>query len=176
MSNSVCKHQWKTINVKSGYLVTEGCPHCAGRRSFFTLDDRNHMDTYVEGKHRWRFLGSSQAVKFDLECEKCGEVVNLSKMMALLLCIQCMEDCEAGKMARLEGDEKVWVYLALCGDPNHVSGECVGERECEVLTEYFNSRISTPGKRILIVPCKLRPSIDLCQGEILTDVGMKEIF
>jgi len=176
MTEPTCQHEWMTINVLNGYLVTEGCSHCGARMSFFTLEDRHQMDSYKKGEHKWNFLGSSQAVKFDLKCAKCGKVVHLRKTMALMLCTECMEDCEAGRRAKHAPGEQTWVYLALCPDPCHLSGECVSPEETLALTEYFNIRIRTPGKRILILPCVMRPSINTCQGETIADVGMKDLF
>lgn len=176
MNDTSCKHEWTPVNLHSGYIVTEGCSHCGARQSLFTLDDRHHMDAYVRGEHKWRFLGSSQTVKFDLKCVKCGKVVQLRKTVALMLCTECMQDCEAGKKAKHEGGENVWVYLALCPDSSHLSGDCVGAEETEALTDYFNSKIKTPGKKILILPCNQRPSIDLCEGDVIVDVGLKDLY
>jgi hypothetical protein len=133
------------------------------------------MDSYKKGEHKWNFLGSSQAVKFDLKCQRCGNEVRLRNTMALMLCTECMQDCDAGRRARHEGGEHTWVYLALCPESSHLSGECVGPDETGALTEYFNGRIRTSGKKILILPCNMRPSIDTCQGEILADVGLKDL-
>jgi hypothetical protein len=44
-----------------------------------------------------------------------------------------------------------------------------------VLSDYFNSKIRTPGKKIVIVPCTMRPGINTYQGEVLTDIGLKEM-
>lgn len=172
-----CRHAWEIINLRNGYLVTEGCTHCGRRANFFTLEDRNHMDSYVEGKHIWGFLGSSQAVKFDFKCTLCGKEIKLDKVMALMACLDCKEDCLAPKKGREKsGDEDSWVYLALCPDPGHENEECIGSEEIKALNSYFNSRIKTPGKRITIIPCLYRGKIDTCQGEIIADVGMKDLF
>jgi hypothetical protein len=175
MAETTCHHEWLPVNLLAGYLVTEGCSHCGARMSFFTLDDRHERDSYKKGEHKWNFLGSSQAIRFDLKCPKCGREVKLAKTMALMLCTECMAECEAGKLARHNPGENVWVYMALCHDPSHLIRECVGPEETETLTEYFNHKIRTPGKRIVIVPCTMRPSINTCQGEVLTDIGLKEM-
>ncbi len=176
MVDENCQHEWVIANLRNGYLVTEGCTHCGRRTSFFTLEDRHHMDSYIDGDHRWRFLGSAQAVKFDLECKKCAEVVNLDKVMGLMLCLGCKEDCMANLTGKELGGEEAWVYLGLCADSSHVSGECVGSEATETLTEYFNSRIKTPGKSVIFAPCSLRGNIDTCQGEIIADLGLKDIY
>jgi len=173
MAEEKCQHEWRIVNLQNGYLVTEGCAGCGARANFFTLEDRHHMDTYVDGEHRWRFLGSSQAVKFDLECVKCGKVMKLDNVQALAMCVECKDKCKAALEGK--GDENTWVYLALCTEAQHQKGECVTREECRALTDYFNSRITTPGKKVIFVPCILRESIDFCQAEIIADVGLKDI-
>jgi len=173
MADETCVHEWTITNLRSGYLVTEGDMKTGERANFFTLEDRHHMDTYIDGEHVWRFMGSSQAVKFDLKCEKCGKTVALDRTQALAMCVDCKENCKAGMKGR--DNENTWVYLALCNETLHRKGECVTEEEVNALTEYFNGRLKTPGKKIIFVPCILRESIDFCQAEILADVGMKDI-
>ena len=175
MAYDKCNHEWKIINLRDGYLVTEGCMRTSDRSNFFTLHDRHHMDTYYEGEHYWRFLGSSQAVKFDLECVRCGKVMRLERTQALAMCVGCEDDCKANQAGEEEPGGNVWVYLALCNETLHESGECVTREETEALSEYFNSRIDTPQKKIIFVPCILRNSIDYCQAEIIADIGMKDI-
>jgi len=172
MAEENCQHEWSIINLRNGYLVTEGCGHCGGRASFFTLEDRHHMDSYIDGPHTWKFLGSSQAVKFDLRCEKCGKEVILDKTQALAMCVNCKDNCKAAARAV---DPDTWVYLALCVQARHEYGECVPEEETTALTEYFNAKINTPGKKVVFVPCILRDSIDFCQAETIADVGLKDI-
>lgn len=176
MSEGKCDHFWKIVNLRNGYLVTEGCTRTGARASFFTLEDKLHRDSYIEGKYRWRFMGSSQAVKFDLECEKCGEVVNLDSVIGLALCLECNEDCLAHMEGKNLAGDDAWVYLAMCSRPDHEEGNCVGERETTALTEYFNSRIKLPDKKVVFVPCKLRAGIDTCQSEVIADVGLKDLY
>jgi hypothetical protein len=175
MTEETCKHEWTTINVDNGYLVTEGCSHCGARQALFTPDDRQSVDSYAKGPHKWHYLSSSQAAKFDLKCTKCGKEVKMDNMVGLLHCTECKEGCKAGALAVHNKGENVWVYLALCGDTSHIAEGCVSEECTQALTEYFNSRIKTPGKKVLIVPCNYRPDIDTCQGEILADTGLKEM-
>jgi hypothetical protein len=163
-------------NVRSGYLVTEGCFHCRNRISFFSEEPVPPIDDYHEGEHFWSYLGSSQASKFDLKCEKCGKEVFLGDLMALMLCWKCDPECGVCELASQDPDTTTWVYLALCGDSSHASGKCLSEESIKALNEYFNAGIEDPGKRILVVPCKLRKSVDSCQGIVLADIGLTELY
>lgn len=171
-----CQHEWSIINIRNGYMVTEGCIHTGARQSFFSLEDNPPIDSYVDGEHLWKYLGSSQAVKFDLECKKCGITVNLDSVVGMMLCTNCMSECNAGALSQLVGRDKTWVYVALCADTSHLSGKCVSLDATRALTEYFNSRIKTPGKQIMFVPCSFVIDMDICQGEVIADTGLTDIY
>lgn len=174
MATEDCSHEWEMINVQQGYLVVEGCFHCKARTSFFSKDSLPPGDPVRDGDHLWQQLWNYQATRFDLKCKKCGKVVDLGKVMGLMLCDGCEEDCEVARIAKENPD--AWVYVALCADSTHERGPCVGDEEIQALTEYFNSRIRTPGKRVIFVPCKMRTYVDKCQGHVIADVGLTDIY
>lgn len=163
-------------NVRSGYLVVEGCFHCRNRTSFFSQEPVPPQDDYREGDHFWSYLGSSQASKFDLRCDHCGREVSLKEVMALMLCMRCDPGCGVYKAGSYGKGTKAWVYVALCADTSHVSGECISKDGIAALNEYFNRQIQNPGKRILVVSCQRRRSADTCQGIVLADVGLTELY
>jgi hypothetical protein len=176
MAEENSQHEWFIVNVRNGYLVTEGCAQTGARASFFSLEDTPPVDSYVQGEYIWKYLGSAQAVKFDLECEKCGKRINLDSIMGLMLCTNCNPECNAGQLSKLVGKGKTWVYVALCSDTSHTGGKCVDPEETKALTEYFNSKIKTPGKRVLFVPCSFVINFDTCQGEVIADKGLTAIY
>lgn len=176
MTTTPCRHKWAMINVRDGYLVTEGCFHCRNRTSFFSEEPVPPVDDYHEGDHFWSYLGSSQASRFDLKCEICGKEAPLKELMALMLCWRCDPECGVYKAGERDRDGKTWVYVALCADSSHASGRCVPEDSVRALNEYFNAGLEDPQKKIVVVPCRLRKSVDSCQGVVLADVGLTELY
>lgn len=170
------EHQWSITNLRSGWLVTEGCLHCGAKASFFSFEERPPIDAFFEGEHHWRYLESAQAVRFDLSCAATGTTAELDNVLGLLLCMRCDPDCLIGCMSRLLGSDNTSVYLALCADPSHRSGACARPEEARALTEYFNGRIKAPGKKIVFLPCSLRRNSDSCRGEVVADVGMTALY
>jgi len=170
-----CNHKWSMVNIRHGYLTVEGCCRCRARASFFSTEPVAPVDDYQEGEHHWVYLGSSQAVNFDLACKVCNEVVSLSDMMALMLSICRDPECEVARIAA-EAGKGTWVYVALCADSTHASGKCVSEAGIMALTEYFNANIKDPNKRIIVVPCVKCKSVDACEGIIIADTGLTEIY
>jgi hypothetical protein len=175
-SKSPCRHKWVMTNMRGGYLVIEGCFHCRNRISFFSEEPVPPVDDYQEGAHFWSHLGSYQASKFDLACEKCLIGISLSDVMATMLCMRCNPECGVFKAGAKERDRTTWVYVALCANTSHASGKCVPEKGIRALNEYFNYGLQDPLKKILVVPCTLRKSVDTCQGVVLADVGLTELY
>ena len=163
-------------NIRHGYLVIEGCFHCRRRISFFSAEPVPPIDDYQEGDHFWSHLGDFQASRFDLRCPKCSTTVPLDQVMALLLCMRCNPECGVYRAGESGPGRKTWVYAALCADTSHTREECVPETGLQALNEYFNAGLHDPGKLIRIVPCNLRKSVDTCQGVVLADVGLTDIY
>jgi hypothetical protein len=176
MTKDACQHRWAMANIRHGYLVIEGCFHCRRRISFFSDEPVPPIDDYMEGEHFWSHLGDFQASKFDLRCEKCSTDVPMTEIMALILCMRCNPECSVFKAGAAAPGQKAWVYVALCADTSHTNGKCVPEAGLKALNEYFNTGLHDPGKLIRIVPCELRKSVDTCQGVVLADVGLTEIY
>ena len=176
MNQHAHQHRWSVTNVRSGYLVTEGCFHCRNRISFFSAEPVAPIEDYHEGKHFWNYLGSAQASKFDLKCQTCSHEVRLDELMALMLCWRCTPECEVNKIASQDPLQKTWVYVALCANSSHATGACVPEESLRALNEYFNAGLDDPQKRIIVVPCSLLKSVDSCQGIVLADIGLTELF
>jgi hypothetical protein len=163
-------------NIRGGYLVVEGCFHCRHRTSFFSEEPVPPQDDYREGDHFWSYLGSSQASKFDLKCELCSQEVELKDVMALMLCMRCDPDCGVYKTGPNERSNKTWVYVALCANTSHASRKCVSRAGIKALNEYFNHGLEDPAKKIIVVSCDSRRQVDTCEGIVLADVGLTEIY
>ncbi len=172
---SVCTHSMSIINVRSGYLVVEGCYKCKARASFFSVEPVPPVDNYHDGEHYWKHLGCFQAVKFDLQCKECGHVVSLNDMMGLMLSTCSNPECEVARLSAEAGDN-TWIYVALCADSTHPDGRCVSDEGIKALTEYFNASIKDPNKKIIVVPCKMCCSIDTCEGIVIADKNLTEFY
>lgn len=175
MSPTDCRHEWERTNVRDGYLVTEGCFHCMNRISFFSEEPVPPIESYHEGDHFWSYLGSAQASKFDLKCKKCSKEVPIKELMALMLCVGCDPECGVYKAGHDGQEQKRWVYVALCADTSHAQGTCVPDEAIKALNEYYQGDPAFP-RRIKVVPCRLRRSVDSCQGIVLADVGLTELY
>lgn len=172
---TTCKHRWNMADIRNGYLVMEGCPTCGARASFFSSEAVVPVDEYQEGEHFWVHMGSSQAVKFNLACEHCGDKVNLNDVMGLMLSTCEDPQCEVALTAK-KGGAGTWVYVAFCADSTHEHGKCISDEGIQALNEYFNQDMRIPGKKIVVVPCNNCCNVDRCKGIVIADVGLTEIY
>ncbi len=97
-------HKWYMVDIRGGYIVTEGCHECGARSSFFTTESVPPVDEYMEGRHYWIYQGSFQAVKFSLQCHDCGKRVGLDDMVALMLSTCSDPNCAVGRLVRDQGE------------------------------------------------------------------------
>jgi len=176
MSKAACHHQWTMTNIRSGYLVIEGCFHCRNRISFFSQESVAPIDDYHEGEHFWSHLAHYQASQFDLKCEKCSAEMPLKEVTALMLCMKCNPNCGVYAAGTQEPGQKTWVYVALCANTSHSPKKCIPPKSLSALNEYFNHGIKDPAKKIVVVPCRLRKSVDVCQGVVLADFGLTDLY
>jgi len=47
MTETESQHEWRIINIRNGYLVTERCVETGARQSFFSLEDTPPIDNYT---------------------------------------------------------------------------------------------------------------------------------
>lgn len=176
MSKVACHHEWTMTNISPGYLVIEGCFHCRNRISFFSEEAVAPIDDYHEGEHFWSHLSHYQAQQFDLKCRKCDAQVPLKEVMALMLCTNCDPKCGVYAAGKQERGKKTWVYAALCANTSHSPNKCVTDESLLALNQYFGQRIKDPAKKIVVVPCSMRNRVDTCQGIVLADFGLTDLY
>jgi hypothetical protein len=83
--------------------------------------------------------------------------------------------CAVGRLA-LELGKKVSIYVALCAESTHESGACVSDAGVSALNEYFNQRLRSGRRKIVVVPCKMCDRIDRCRGIVIADTGLTEFY
>lgn len=172
---SSCAHRWSLADIRSGYLVVEGCHHCGARGTYFSTEVTAPVEEYWDGPHHWQYLVSSQAVSFNMRCDTCGEQVDLRDVVGLMLCTCDDRECEVGRLAAELGHDTS-IYVALCSDSTHeTTPTCVSQAGIDALNEYFNQDRREGRKRILVVPCKMSGKVDCCPGVVIADSGLIEL-
>ena len=172
MSENTCEHVWKIIDAKDGFIIAEKCFHCNDIREYFARELAPPKEEYREGPHYYNFMAGAQTIQFDLFCEKCGTVVSLRNLMAIMQCEHCIDSCPLNLISQSAEEQKIWAYGALCyATPDGKEGT-LNIEQLRALNEFFNARIRSVGKKILILPGFFRADPANCKAIILTDEGM----
>jgi hypothetical protein len=170
-----CNHNWTMTNIRGGYIVQEACYRCSSRRIYFSYEDNPPKEKYREGEHIWSYFGSDQSVKFDLACSKCDKLVTFEELVGLMHCFGCTNtECNLYTLSQICQESDIWVYAALGHLPT--TGEvALTIEKLKVLNRFFNDRLRSPGKKILILPSTFSSDPQRCYGEIIRDIGMLEM-
>jgi hypothetical protein len=168
-------HRWTMVDIRSGHLVMERCHHCGARSSYFSTEPGAPAEEYRDGEHYWHPLMCAQAVAFNLRDENSGRVVDLGDVTGLMLSTCEDPACAVGRLA-LESGPGTSIYVALCADSTHASGRCVSDAGIEALSQYFNQRPRSGRKRIVVVPCKMCSNVDCCDGIVIADTGLIDLW
>lgn len=164
-----CAHHWEMTNRQFGFVVFERCSDCQVVRSYYS--DQDTWDDYMEGEHHWSIVENAQTFRFDLRCSRCREYVPLDRLLGLMYCTSCLEDCDVEILQKRYKKDKTWVLVGFGELPESLT-KPLPEDMLQVLADYFNQRRDTSRSRIKILPNSLITQISRCRGEFIHDVGM----
>lgn len=167
-----CKHIWKMINTRFGFIAYEKCYHCNGLRTYFSMEDNTHLgDKYREGLHFWTRVETAQSFRFDLQCTQCQYIEKFQELMGLMYCPGCEIDCEIDNIQKKYEKERIMVLIAF-GFLSEAGTEAIQADKLDILTNYFNQNRDTSRSSIKILPFQLIKNLSICKGEFLHDVGL----
>jgi len=167
-----CNHQWQMTNVRHGFVVFEKCYHCNRRRTYFSGEDTPPIwNRYREGDCFWSREQSSQSIRFDLTCKKCGQVEAFDELMGFLYCTGCIPECDVEILQQKMETERTWILVAFGFLPEAESNP-VPAYKLDILSDYFNQRRDKTRSRIKIVSSSLIGDVSRCKGEFIHDAGL----
>ena len=166
------KNEWEMIDEKIGYVVYENSFPSGLIRCYFSFEDVPPLEEYKEGKEYWKYIGSAQSLKFNLKNKTTGEVVQLNELMGIMYPTIDDPDNNVYQIQQIAENNKIFIYIALTYRDPSVKGRKLTDEQLTALNEYFNNRLRSPGKKILILPENICGDPSKCKGEILTDIGL----
>ncbi|MBN1232944.1 MAG: hypothetical protein JXA60_06305 [Candidatus Coatesbacteria bacterium] len=172
MPRELCNHEWKMINLQSGFIVTEKCINTNEYVDYFSTEDAPSMQEYKDGDKYWIILGADQTIRFELECQLCGQIINYDNLLGLMNCTGCTGECHLNNLTQVARDNKILVYAALCYQNKPNVTEYLTLDQLKALNKLYNSRLASRDKKILIVSSSLRLLPKGCRGDIFKDVGL----
>ncbi len=160
--------RYEMVHVRPGYIIVEHELKSRAMRSYFSAEPVPPVEEYREGDLIWKFSGMAQSFTFDLRDTESGEITSFSELLGLVWYGNCRPDSEIGRIGDLAQDHDVSVYVAI-GSGNAAA---VPDEKLRKLNRYFNERLRTPRKRILILPDLFGLYRDFSCGQVVADLGL----
>ena len=171
MQEESCKHLWEMTNIKSCFIITEGCFECKKISTYFSLEEKPPIEEYRDENHYWNVMGHDQSIRFDLQCQKCQKIVKLEELAGLMMCPGCDEKCKVYSLMQELEEERTWIYVAFGFLPFDEKNQ-LNKEQISILEDYFNHRRQSSTSKIKIVSGDLIDNYSLCYGDIIKDVDM----
>jgi hypothetical protein len=171
MTTELTTRRYEMVNVRQGFLMIELENHTLARRSYFVAERTPPLEEYREGNQFWKPQEAAQTFQFDVRDTRTGEVVPFCELAGLLYYACCGKDSTVYKMGDLAHDQRVSLYVAIttedAKDPAPMPLEKV-----RVLNALFNERLTSPGKKVLILPDLFDLHRQIAYGQIAIDFGL----
>ena len=84
----------------------------------------------------------------------------------------CPADSDIYRLGDIAQAEKIWIYVALTYGPVEAARQPDWLQRLRVLNRYFGERLTTPNKKILILPDYFGLYKEFSHGQILADFGL----
>ncbi|MGE5360160.1 MAG: hypothetical protein ACM3NQ_14180 [Bacteroidales bacterium] len=170
MEGAKSGHRYTMVNVRPGYVIVEHEVFSKAMRSYFSAEARPPVEEYREGAQIWKYSGMAQSFQFDLRDCVDGQVTRFDDLLGLVPYTACPETSDIHRIGDLAQAEKVWIYVALSHRPD--GGQAEWLDKLKLLNRYFGERLTTPNKKVLILPDYFGLYREFSHGQIMADFGL----
>ncbi len=165
-------HRYEMVNVRPAYIIFEHEVNSGATRSYFSTEDVPPIEEYREGRGVWKHLGVAQSFRFDLRDTTTGDLTPLDDLLGLVPYTSCPEDTDVHKIGWFAEEQKIWIYVAVSHRRMDAAAMSEWIGKLKVLNRYFGERLSTPNKRILILPDYFGLHERFTHGLLMVDFGL----
>jgi hypothetical protein len=163
--------RYEMVNVRPGYLMIEQENHTLARRSYFAAERTPPLEEYREGTQFWKPQEAAQTFQFDVRDTRTGEVVRFGELVGLLYYACCARDSVVYQMGDLAHDQRISVYVAITTEGTEGSVPLSLEK-VRVLNALFNERLTSPQKKVLVLPDLFDLRRKITYQQIAIDFGL----
>jgi len=172
MDSATANHRYEMVNVRPGYVIVEHEVFSKQMRSYFCAQAQPPVEEYREGPKIWKFSGMAQSFQFDLRDRTSGAVTKYDELLGLVPYSGCPTDSDIYRLGDIAQAEKIWIYVALTYGPVEATRQPDWLEKIRILNRYFGERLTTPNKKILILPDYFNLYKEFSHGQILADFGL----
>jgi hypothetical protein len=167
--------RYEMVNVQPGYVIVEKERFSGAARSYFSGEPSPPKEEYAEGKQVWSYSGMAQSFQFDIRDSSTGSVTPFRELLGLLYYGCCREDSDVRRLGTLAHELDISVYVAITYEAADGSRLNISEEKIRILNQFFNERLRSPGKKILILPDLFDLYKEVSHGQIAIDFGLTSL-
>lgn len=171
MTTEPAIRRYEMVNVRPGHLMIEQENHTLSRRSYFVAERTPPMEEYREGNRFWKPQAAAQTFQFDVRDTVTGEVVSFGELAGLLYYACCARESTVYRMGDLAHDQRISLYVAITIEEEDGPAPMPLEK-VRVLNALFNERLTSPGKKVLILPDLFGLHREITYQQIAIDFGL----
>ncbi len=172
MDAATPRHRYEMVNVRPGYVMVEHEVFSREKRSYFSAEAVAPVEEYREGPKIWKFSGMAQSFQFDLCDHESGQLTKFDELLGLVPYSGCSPDTDIYRLGDLAQSEKIWIYVAITYGRPETARHPGWLEKLRILNRYFDERLQTPNKKILILPDFFGLYKEFSHGQILADFGL----
>jgi hypothetical protein len=171
MTTEPTTRRYEMVNVRQGYLIIEQENHTFARRSYFAAERTPPLEEYREGDQFWKPHEAAQTFQFDVRDRRTGEVVLFDELAGLVYYACCAKGSVVHRMGDLAHDERISLYVAITTEDAKGPAPLPLEK-VRILNALFNERLTSPRKKVLILPDLFGLQREITYGQIAIDFGL----
>lgn len=171
MTSERATRRYTMVNVRPGYLVIEQENHTLARRSYFAAERTPPLEEYREGNQFWKPQEAAQTFQFDVRDTSTGEVVPFGELAGLLYYACCAKDSTVHQIGDVAHDQRISLYVAITTE-GAMGPLPMPLEKVRVLNALFNDRLTSPGKKVLILPDLFDLHRKITYGQMAIDFGL----
>ena len=171
MTGEAKSFRYEMVNVRPGFLMIEQEAHTLAKRSYFVAEEHAPWEEYREGTEFWKPKDAAQTFQFDVRDTRTGEVVPFGELAGLLYYACCAKGSIVHQMGDLAHDHRISLYVAITtkSEEGHVP---MPLEKIRILNALFNERLTSPQKRVLILPDLFGLHREIMYQQIAVDFGL----
>ena len=163
---------YEMVNIRPGYLVIEQEAHTLRKRSYFVAESNPPREEYREGTEFWKPFETAQTFQFDVRDNRSAEVIPFRELLGLLYYGCCKPESDVHRMGDLAHDLRISLYVAITTEGADGSRHEMPLEKVRILNMLFNERLTSPDKKVLILPDLFGLYKDISYGQIAIDFGL----
>ena len=165
-------YRYEMVDVRPGYVVVEHELKSKAMRAYFAPDPVAPVEGYREGDRIWQHTATAQSVRFSIRDVGTGETTPFDELLGLAFYGSCPKGSEVFELGDLAQEQKVSIYVAVTAETAEGKPAPLPMGKLRVLNRYFNERLRSAEKKILILPDRFGLYREFSHGHIMVDLGL----